>query len=552
MLKSLTIKNFAIIERYELNFGSGLNIITGETGAGKSILLKALGGLIGEKISSDYIRKGSELADIQAIFSTSSVELTNLLKEHELLNDENPEEVQIRKVIKKDTSKAWVNSVAISNSLLSQIGKFLIQALSQNQQQKLTSATEQLKLLNTNIDETLFTELSRNLSEQKSIEKQLEKMNKDSQHKDERLAYVDHLLKEFSQFDLSLSEEEIESKISFIENAQFFAKELTAVEQALDDENGAIVRLDQIKKLFVKLSQKNNSQDFKDAINYANEALKHLDDMFILVQKNKKMLSIDDEELDELTKSAGLLKKVKNKYGSIDNVKEQITQLEQEAEYLRDLTTMTAEFEEKRQSLDKKIKELSTKITSIRKSNAKTLEKKINQELQTLHMQGAKVKVVFENQDPSSSGADKVEFQISSNAGEDFKALSQIASGGELSRIMLAIHQALNEKENSCFLLDEVDQGISGEAGSAVGVKLQGLAAQNQVIAITHLAQVAIYAKTHIFIEKAATSGGRVVSCCKILNKSDQEKEIARLIGNTSSQQSSLKHAKELLNSVKQ
>lgn len=551
MLKTLTIKNFAIIESYELSFGSGLNIITGETGSGKSILLKALGALIGERVSSDYIRKGSEFADIQATFEVRSLELLQLLKEQELIGEDNPKEIQIRKVIKKDSSKIWVNSTIVSNNLLGQLGKFLIQALSQNQQQKLISAAEQLKLLNTNIPIESFSSLSQELQQQKATEKQFEKMTKDSKDKDERISYIEHLLKEFSQFDLSLSESEVESKINFIENAQFFTKELTAIEQALDDENGAISRLDQIRKLFIKLTNKNNAQDFQDAISGADEVLRKLDEMFIIVQKNKKMLLIDDDELDELTKTASLLKKLKNKYGSLDNVKIQIKQLEEELNYLKTLAEQIIDIEEKLGAHQKNIKEISAKITTTRKSNAKILEKKINQELQTLHMQGAKIKIVFEPQECNITGSDRVEFQISSNAGEDFKSLSQIASGGELSRIMLAIHQALNEKENSCFLLDEVDQGISGNAGTAVGQKLAELSTDNQVIAITHLAQVAIFAKTHIFIEKSATPDNRVTSKCKILSKSDQEHEIARLIGNTSSQQSSLKHAKELLKSVK-
>lgn len=550
MLRSLIIKNFAIIEQTELHFNEGLNIISGETGSGKSILLKALGAILGEKNITDYIRKGTDFSEIQAFFSIEkSSSVYKILEEKELLHEDDHTSLHIRKVIKPKGSTVWINGRGSSNSFLSELSSELVQALSQNQQQKLTHSLEQLNLLDASVDSSLFNKLQTNLSAVKNLEKEISQLKKDATYKDDRLSYLNHLLKDFHSFDLSMDDKELEEKISLIENSQFAMEELTILEDLIYNE-GILDKISTLRKRLYKTTSKLNNDSLKSALSKTEELLSLTEEIGIIFNNNKENLNVDPEEISELLEKAKVIKRLKQKHGTIEQIRLQIQKLEEEKTYLESLDFVLKQKDAINSKFLKECLALAEEISTLRKSAAKTLESKITKELQTLNMKGASVKIEFSRQELSNRGIDKVVFLISSNKGEDFKPLSQIASGGELSRIMLAIHKSMTGESKNCFLLDEVDQGISGDTGTIIGKKLSELAKNNQIIAITHLPQVALFGDSHFLIEKKELPKvGRVVSVAKELSESDREIELARMLGHSLNEKSALSHARELIKS---
>lgn len=550
MLRSLIVKNFAIIEQTELHFSDRLNIISGETGSGKSILLKALGAILGEKNVTDYIRKGTEQAEIQACFSISKEdEIYKILSEKEMLHDDDETTLYIRKVIKPKNTTVWINDRASSNSFLSQISSELVQALSQNQQQKLTQASEQLKLIDESIEQVLFTNLQTNLSELRSLDGELTKLKKDATYKEERLSYLEHLLKDFHSFDLSSDDKELEDKISLIENSQFLMEELSVLEDLIYNE-GILDKVVTLKRRLQKTTTKVNNESLLNALNKSEELLGLVDEIGSILTDNKENLNVEPEEISELLDKAKVIKKLKQKYGSLEQIKVQISKLEDEKEYLDSIESLIKNKESNKNKILKECLKFSEQISTKRKTIAQRFETDITKELQTLNMKGASIKVDFATQELNSLGTDKVTFLISSNKGEDFKPLAQIASGGELSRIMLAIHKNMSKEIKSCFLLDEVDQGISGDTGTIIGKKLSELSRASQVIAITHLPQVALFSDKHFLIEKKEIENqGRVISKSKELSQSEKEIELARMLGHSLNEKSALAHARELIKS---
>lgn len=565
MLSRLYIKDFVLIDELEIEFSSGLNILTGETGAGKTIIIDALNAVLGERVTSDYIRSGSEKSIISALFEIpDNTRLKEILAYHGItLADQNL--LLQREILPSGKHLCRINGKPVTLSILVEVGKSLVDIHGQHQHQSLLHPTTQLNLL----DE--YGKLDYLTSEVTQIYKQFtnlnERLNTLSTNEQMKVRHLD-LLKfeqdEINQANLKEGEdEELEQEAKILRQAEKLhllaqeAYQLLYGPEAINTHFYQVVkRLSAIVELDPSLKE---TQDSAQTLYYQLEDISRQLDNYV------QRIKFDAARLEEIESRLDLMSKLKHKYGRTissildyrDKISSQINSItHQEEEIARvreELSLVTGLLESKANQLSAKRKEIS-----------KQLAKAIVAQLSDLGMKKALFEVKIEVKEDinspiryeakavkiSSSGVDSIEFLISPNLGERLKPLANIASGGEVSRVMLAIKTILSEVDKiPTLVFDEIDTGIGGKIGQQVGAKLKHISQSRQVICITHLPQIAAYAQNHLHVEKKIIDQKTQTQVTK-LDRVLRIKELAHLLDGHEVSTTSLKHAEELLEKV--
>ncbi len=556
MLEELLVENYAIIDKLNVSFTSGLNILTGETGAGKSILIGALGLLLGEKADADTIRAGTEEANIAGVIRPgTNAELLLWLQEHGV----QPEEESIiirRKVRRNGKSSIFVQSSPFTLTALRELTGLLFDLHGQHEHQSLLRVESHRKLLDRysgceELSESFSSCYSRLLRQREAYAALIGS-------EQERLRREDLLqfsVREITEADLKSGEDDVLSKeLRLLANAEKLENALEVVLlNSAESRGGALAALRQARAAIAEACQLES--ELAGAAKQLDDAFYEIEDMVQSVRRYRSSFNFDPARLESLESRMALIGRLKKKYGgSIEEILEYSRSSAQELERMGNADQEKKALEAEIAGLEKELKSSAEELSIRRREGAEKLRPGIEAELKQLGMSKARFRVdvrVKENEAGrpvyTPHGKDRIEFLISPNQGEPFRRLVQIASGGEISRIMLAIKTVLAESDHiSSLVFDEVDVGIGGEVALAVGERLKKLGAHKQVLCITHLATIAVHADNHIKVEKVIKDG-RTITHTDAIKGNQRLEEIARMLAGDRKGELSLKHASELL-----
>jgi DNA repair protein RecN (Recombination protein N) len=561
MLKTLYIKNFALIDELTIEFGSGLNIITGETGAGKSILLGALGMVLGERANADVIRKGEEKAIIEAIIDvTNNKRVSELLKANEI---ETSDEVILRREISHRNTRCFVNDSPATLSLLHSISQLCIDLHGQHEHQSLLKVESHIRLLDDAgglgglVEEyrALFIML-------KQSKAQLEELRQKEKNLREKRTFYEFQLKEIDEVAPEPDEwETLQTEQKILENAErIFSSTNTLHEILYANDDSVHNRLVEARNILQDLARIDKS--FSDAANDAQTAQALVDEITKFVQRYNSRIDFNAERLEELRERLSALASLKKKYGgTIADVLAYREKIAKEIELAENFEEEIAKWEKRIRGQQESLSDIAERLSQKRKETANRLSRAIVEELKKLGIPEGRLEVRFSATEDkegdilingtryaaNANGYDEVEFLISTNLGEDVKPLAKVASGGEISRVMLALKTILAKSDRLPILVfDEIDTGVSGKIAQAVGFSMKDLSRYHQIIAITHLPQIAAMADVHFRVSKKSIKQ-RTVSSVEVLSDEEHKKEVARLLSGTDITEAALQSAAELI-----
>ena len=550
MLQLLHIENIAIIEKADIEFKTGLNVMTGETGAGKSIVIDSLGAVLGDRVSRGLVRTGAPGAVVSAVF-TGDIP-AQWLRDNGIEAED--ELVITRKIAADGKSGARVNGAVVSVTQLRELGSLLVDILGQNSGLHLLDERFHLSYLDG------YGELGGELSEYgevyrayRDIEKEMRELEMDEGEKERRIDTLKYQIDELEAAKIQIGEmEELEARRKLLHNAERLTGAVNEAYDALyggDSSDGVISLLGEAEGSLSSASRFTDTLEglaskLSDLRYMAEDAAEELRDF-------KDELSFSPWELDELESRLDVLKRLSRKYGPdendmlvyLDSCKKELDGIQYSDERLGELTAKSA-------AMRAKAEKLAARLSDSRRAAAEKLERQIMDELGQLSMKGVRFEVGFEDAELTSTGGDNVYFLMSANAGETPGRINRIASGGELARIMLAMKTVLAAKETvATMVFDEIDTGVSGIAAQRVGEKLSDLGGGKQVICVTHLPQIASMADTQFAIEKTV-SDGRTFTHIRELDEKGRERELARLTGGENITQTTLSAAREQLDAA--
>ncbi len=575
MILELNIENFAIIERLELNFARGLIVFTGETGAGKSIIIDAVETLLGGHTDINMIRSGSDMANIEASFSITNTlheDLCAILEREDLLDD--PEILSIGRQIRKNgRSVARVNGRSVSVSLLKEISEFLIDVHGQSEHLSLLRVSQHLGLLDnfSTVDPLKHTYLTL-YKRLQALRRELTSLRQAESESARRIDMLNFQINEIESARLRAGEEELlKEERNRLANAEGLAALAQEGLQVLDEgnvESPAITDLfGQALRALTGLARLDPSQA---ALNeQAQLIFENLTDMVHSLRSYQEGIEFNPKRLDQVEERLEIIHTLKRKYGkagsgSIQDMLEFAEEAHNQLEKITHASEKITELEAEEQDLLAQIGKTGLSLSQERHAAAEKLEHNLENELNSLHMSGARFKVQFlTHPDPNgiqlengsrvafdSTGIEQVEFLVAPNPGEGLKPLVKIASGGETSRLMLAIKNVLAQADQvPTLIFDEIDQGIGGRVGTVVGRKLWELSRQHQVLCVTHLPQLAAFGEQHLHVEKIVKDG-RTSTRVRSVDKEERVVELAQMMGDIS--EGTRKSSLELLESVRQ
>ena len=557
MLKELSIKNFAIIDNLEISFDNGMTVLTGETGAGKSIIIDAVGLLAGGRGSADLIRHGEEKTILQGLFSLpDSVQLSTLLEEYGIENSGDQIILQ-RELSRNGKNVARVNGSIVTVAILREIANFLIDIHGQNEHQELMNPQNHLYLLDQFSDEKTKKQLAayrQNYHSYQVAQEELKKLQSDEQQNIQRIDLLKFQIDEIEQANLQDNEEEfLSEERSLLANYQRIQEGLTSAYRSLQGEEGNA--LDQVGVSMESLEKiQDFSPNYSELFKNISEAYYQLEDSIVSIRSEIDDMSYDEGRLNEIELRLEVIHQLKRKYGqSITEIKKYYEQIIVELDMISNkesyIARLTKTFEREKSSIEKTGKALS----KMRREIAEKLEIEIQKQLKELYMEKAQFKVIFNEEKTAihSNGLDVIEFYISTNVGEPLKPLTKIASGGELSRMMLALKAIFTQTQGiTSIIFDEVDTGVSGRVAQAIANKIHLVAEHSQVLCISHLPQVAAMADHHFYIEKEV-SGNRTKTHITNIEENTRVMEIARMLAGSDITELSIAHARELLDLAK-
>ena len=561
MLIELKVKNFAIIENLSLAFGSGLNILSGETGAGKSILLKSLSLMMGEKAEPDIVRSGVEHAVIEGYFDLADrPDVVKALEEMGL--ETSDDTLVVRRVVSASgKGKVYLNDAlsplsslrAIVAPLITLTGRQtpLIEMTGQHDNRHLQSRSYHLEILDMYAGTwTLRVEFEKQFERLSELAVEIARLEEADRSREQRLDFLKYQRDEIEALGLKLGEEEdLDARVSRARNSSRLIEFVSASVEALYSADDAVmVGLHQVLQRGSELAAVD--PDLNARLKPLGEAKALLEDAILELREYGRKLDANPEELNQMEERLSSLRKLQKKFGqSVEEILkahrdfvDEITALEGHEESLRTL-------EEERRSLNKSLAKLAKELHERRANGAHLLEKGVNEELLDLNMKGVVFSVGVKWQEQMiSSGQSDVEFMIQASKKDEPKAMAKIASGGELSRILLALKRVVGSSDRPrTYLFDEVDTGVSGQTAEKVGKKLKAISKGQQLICVTHLPQVASFADQHFLIEKTPQKGGGMRMTVVELAKEDRVKEIARLISGEKISHTSMEHARQLI-----
>ena len=569
MLKSLDIKDYALIDDLHLEFGSGLNILTGETGAGKSILIDAMGLLLGNRASTEVVRNGSVKSIVEGIFNVSkNKKVKNILNENEL--DTYEELIIRREISQKGANRCFVNDTPVALNVIKEIGELLVDLHGQHDHQSLLRQELHIEMLDefAGLDDevTEFRKKIKKLND--SIIELNELLNKEKELK-ERKEIVEFQIKEIDEVSPREGEEdELEKELNVLDNSERLIQLTEEVYSGLyDGESNAYDMLGQLANSLEDLSE--IDEKFSDKLTELNSAVSIINEVAAFVRSYKDKIDLDPERLEEVRERLGSLNLLKKRYGgSIEAVLELRNKLADELDIAENFSQKKNELEREIATQRKECGILAENLNGKRNKIIPGVQKEIAEALSLLGFSSAVFEVSIKKQEAKSSdqnylpaqgknyiynkfGIDRVEFFISANKGENPKPLVKVASGGEVSRIMLALKTILAKNDKLPVLIfDEIDTGVSGRIAQKVGKALKELSGYHQLIVITHLPQIAGLADIHFMIEKKEEKN-RTVTEVKVLNEKERIHEVAKLLSGENVTEAGIISARELINSQK-
>ncbi len=561
MLKTLYVKNFALIDELTIEFGSGLNIITGETGAGKSILIGALKMVLGERASTDVIRKGEDKAIIEAIIDvTNNKRVATLLKENDI---DAGDEVILRREISQKGTRCFINDSPATLSLLHSVGELCIDLHGQHEHQSLLKVDSHTRLLDDAgglgglVEEyrALFLTL-------KQSKAKLEELRNKEKNLREKRTFYEFQLKEIDSVAPQPDEwDELQTEQKILENAErLFSSTNTLHEILYANDDSVHNRLVEARNILQDLARIDKS--FTDSANDAQTAQALVDEITKFVQRYNARIDFNPERLEELRERLSALTTLKKKYGgTLADVLAYRQQIAKEVELAENFEEEISKWEKRIREQQDSLSDIAERLSQKRKETAKRLSRAIVEELKKLGIPEGRLEVRFSASPykdgdilingtryiANANGYDEVEFLISTNLGEDVKPLAKVASGGEISRVMLALKTVLAKSDRLPILVfDEIDTGVSGKIAQAVGFSMKDLSRYHQIIAITHLPQIAAMADVHFRVSKTSIKQ-RTVSTVEVLSEAEHKKEVARLLSGTDITEAALQSAAELI-----
>ena len=535
MLLNLHVKNFALIDEIDIDFKEGLNILTGETGAGKSIILGSLCIALGEKADKDCIRTGADFALVEIAFSIDDEEVKNKLTENDI-SFEN-DEILIQRKITSQRSVFKINSQTVNVNTVKEIASMLIDIYGQHDYRNLLNSKKHIEILDSYAFKYLkdvFFEYRNIYDEYLKLKALIQSPEIDEAKREREISILEYQINEIEAASLKIGEEEeVLDKLKVLENASKIQNTLKMLNDVIyENEGSASEMIDMsIRELSPLSSFDERLSDLYSQLNAISESVSDFE------RENKRLLEDicpDDEELDRLRERFDLINELERKYGK--DIKEVLDFCEERKKELASLLVYGEKREEILEQYEKikdKLKNAADELCKLRKKYALEFEKAISENLADLNFSQSEFKAVFdETADYTALGKDKVNFEISTNKGEPLKPLENVSSGGELSRIMLSLKTVSAERDNTGTLIfDEIDSGISGVTAWKVAKKLGILAKKHQIICITHLQQIAAMADVHFEIVKNVSDDSRTNTYISKLDEEGRIKEIARMLG---------------------
>lgn len=552
MLLEISIKNFAIIEAISLNFEKGMSVLTGETGAGKSIIIDAMNMMLGARATTDVIRHGAPKAEIEGLFSIeNSLPLQEIFDEQGI--DLGDEIIIRREILQNGRSVSRVNGQMVNLSVLRAIGQHLVDIHGQHDQEELMRPQLHIQMLD-EFGDTDFLELKQsyqtNFDAYRQMRKQLLEIKKNQEEHKARIEMLEFQMAEIESAALQPGEDlKLNQERDKLLNHKNIADTLTNAYTMLDNEEFS--SLANVRSAMNDMeSLEEYDAEYREISTSLSESYYVLEDVTKRLEDIIEDLDFDGNRLMQIESRLDLIHAITRKYGgNVDDVLLYFAKITEEYNLLTGNNLSSEDMEAELKQLEVSLVDLASKLASARHNLAQQLEIEIQQELKDLYMDKARFQVQFTKGKFSREGNESVEFYISTNPGEDFKPLVKVASGGELSRLMLAIKSAFSRKEGkTSIVFDEVDTGVSGRVAQAIAQKIHKIGQHGQVLAISHLPQVIAIADYQFFIEKISNEHS-TVSTVRLLTVEERVEEVAKMLAGENVTEAALSQARELLQS---
>lgn len=550
MLSELYIENLAVIEKATIDFSDKLNVFTGETGAGKSILINGINAILGQRVTKDIVRTGTDKAVISALFTDIGDNVLQVLDELGI-SAEDGQLFLTREIRSDGGSVARVNSRAVNVSVLKAIGETLVTIHGQHDNQILMAPERHIEILDSYAEsEALIEDYHSSFRELQSIAKKINKIKTEQSKKEFRMAELADIVEEINALNIHEGEDkEIEAELNISKNAVAISEALYMAKQLLsgdDDTDGAVEMTQRASKSVEGYTD--IMTEISPIYDRLSSAAIEMEDISEEIGSLLDSLDIDPKRYDYLNQRSDELRRIMKKYGpELDDV---LTTLENSQNELDELSEAEQSLDELNKEKERLLAEVSKKAKALsdhRKKAGERFVSQVTEELEFLNMPKVKLVVQQKTGKLTINGMDSIEFLISANLGEEPKPIAKIASGGELSRIMLALKNVIAEKDSiGTLIFDEIDTGVSGRAAQKIGIKLKQISRLRQVLCVTHLAQMAVMADNHLLIEKNI-QGDRTVTTVRTLDHEQRKYEIARIMGGENITELMLENAEQYL-----
>jgi len=562
MLLELRIKNFVIIDDLIINFKKGLNILSGETGAGKSILIDALSGILGEKMTTDIIRTGFEKASLEGLFDIEKTPQVKEILDESGIDYEDDLLVLRRELFANGRGRCYANAVHIPITRLREISDYLVDIHGQNEHQNIVKIAKHRELLdsfsNTEKEVNEIRQLHSRLSEIKAT---LDSFQIDERDKARRIEFNSFAIKEITSADLKLDEEdELKNESMLLANGERLFTEIQRATSYMNGDDGIVQKIKKTEQSLSKVADFDT--DIHNILESIRESLFSLEDVSGILRDYEENIDFSPQRINQVEERISLINNLKKKYGdTIKDILDYKDKITHENEAFSSSEEEMEKLEIEYKEIIKVAKEKALALSEKRKTGAALLEQKVTSELTDLAMGGTVFKISIKREISETGeieadnkiyvlyphGMDRIEFFLSANEGEDLRQLGKAASGGEMSRIMLAIKNVILSADIvESIIFDEVDAGISGKVAEIVGRKLKSLAKNSQVLVITHLPQIAAMSDSHYFVQKDSTTG-RTTTSVKNLNHKEKIKEVARMLAGEKVTELSIQHSEEMI-----
>lgn len=551
MLRTLSIENIAVIEKAKIDFDGGLNVLTGETGAGKSIVVDSINAVLGERTSKELVRTGSDFAFVSAFFENINATVCGELEKLGYTPEDDGSLLITRRISKDGRSSCRINGMPATVSVLHTLGKALVNIHGQHDSQSLLDPEQHYKFIDMlSGDSSVLSDYKAAFSRFLSVRRELKALTAAADSADKNTELLEYQIKELEEADIKIGEAQaLNARKKVMDSAEEAAKAYSSALEAVngDDENpGAESLLQSALESVVRFSEL--SPEIKKAAALLENAVDEIADAKSVIGGELSVLDFDPREREEIEERLDELFRLGKKYG--DGEEKMLAYLDNAKRKLNSIVNNEEELEKLNDEYDKAYADVlaaAEKLTALRKKTAQKFAEDVKNQLAYLDMPKINFTVDFKKGIMSSAGLDKIEFLISANPGEEPKPLVKIASGGELSRIMLGIKSILAYNDTvDTLIFDEIDTGVSGRTSQKIGLKLKEVSKNTQVICVTHSAQIASNADSHFLISKDI-SGDRTFTSVTLLNRSQRRNELARIMGGLEITDAMLNSAEELL-----